>query len=152
MPIGQFRSGLVTAFAVMFGVVQLICACLPDVTAPALSPIEAAPAHQMSSHDMAAYSGHDMSHSTGHSSPAHTDHDHEENCSHCDVSTVIAASADIVPPAYTAPSYEEPVLIYNAAPSRAAMAETNLAGLRWLDPPRPLTNPTPVTLKIRSLT
>lgn len=147
MPFGQFRSGLVAAFAVMFGVVQLICACLPDVIAPALSSIDAAPAHHM-----AAHTGHDMTHNTGQSSPDHTEHDHEESCSHCDNSTVITASADIAPPAYIGPSYDEPVFTFSAAPSRAAMAETNLAGLRWLDPPRPLTNPTPVTLKIRSLT
>jgi hypothetical protein len=150
---GYLRSGLVLAFAVMFGIVQLICPCLPD--APSASPVLTSSSfvHQMSGmgrHDLSEPSHHAMSEQDA---PAHDhdEHDHQADCSHCDGAVVLAFNADISPSAFTTASEFTPTYVMPASVHRANMAGTNLAALRWLDPPRRLSSQTPVSLHTRSL-
>jgi len=150
---GNLRSGFVLAFAIMFGVVQLICPCLPD--SPSASPV---PASSSAVHQMSSMGGHGMSKRSHYAAseqdaPAHDhgEHDHQADCSHCDGSVVLAFSADISPSAFTTASEYSPTYVVPISVYRANMAGTNLAALRWLDPPRQLTSQTPVSLHTRSL-
>lgn len=150
---GYIRSGFVLAFAVMFGIVQLICPCLPDATSASPVPTSSPVVHQMSGmggHHMSELSHHAMS---DQDAPAHDhgEHDHQVDCSHCDSAVVLAFNADISPSAFTIASEYTPSFVMPDSVYRANMAGTNLAALRWLDPPRQLTNQTPVSLHTRSL-
>ena len=151
MPMGHIRTGLVAAFAVIFGIVQLICACMPIAQSNNFVAMPNHAAHQMSADNMTSHAGHDL---TAESPPIHDhgEHDHQSDCSHCDDTVVFAINVDAVPTVFTIPTVYKTVFVEAAPIARAGMAGTNLAGLRWLDPPRPLTNPTPITLNTRSLT
>jgi hypothetical protein len=154
MPLGHIRTGLVTAFAVIFGIVQIICACMPSAQNSDFVDAPTQTVHQMShmgAGDMAAHAGHDMSAQSS-SKHDHGEHDHQADCSHCDDTVVLAVNVDVAPAVFTTPTVYKTVSVATVITTRAGMAGTNLAGLRWLDPPRPLTNPTPISLNTRSLT
>jgi len=156
MPSGHIRTGLVATFAVIFGIVQIVCACLPETTNVNLTSISSPASHQM----MADMNGHDhnamksmleeMEPSQG-SNHDHGEHDHEADCSHCDNMVVLAVNADIAPSVVTTPTINNNNYLSVLPHTRANMAATNLAGLRWLDPPRQLSSPDPVSLHTRSL-
>lgn len=149
MPFGHIRTGLVAAFAVMFGIVQLLCACMDMPSAAAFSADTHA-SHQMS---MSGPDHHAMMNMTEQDRPSHDhgEHDHEADCSHCDDTVVLAVTGDIAPSVFTTPSAFKTAYFDLAPDTRAGMAATNLAALRWLDPPRRLSSPDPVTLHTRSL-
>lgn len=149
MPFGHIRTGLVAAFAVMFGIVQLLCACMDMPSAAAVSP-QSHSSHQMS---MSGQDHHAMTDMAELSAPSHDhgEHEHEADCSHCDDTVVLAITVDIAPSVFTTPSSFKTAYFDRASDTRAGMAATNLAALRWLDPPRRLSSPNPVTLHTRSL-
>jgi len=149
MPIGYIRTGLVATLAVMFGIVQLLCACLDMPEASAFT----SQSHSIDQMDVAASTHHSVKMDDDQTTPEteHGDHDHQADCSHCDDSAVATITSDSLPSVLT--TYSADTTVYsNAAPlTRSNMAATNLAGLRWLDPPRRLSSPDPVTLHTRSL-
>tara|TARA_R110002020_G_scaffold234869_2_gene446981 strand:+ start:3061 stop:3513 length:453 start_codon:yes stop_codon:yes gene_type:complete len=149
MPIGHIRAGLVAAFAVIFGIVQLLCACIDISNVAEILPQSSA-SHQMSinGHDHHAMINMSEQHTTSHD---HGEHNHETDCSHCDDTVVLAGTADVTPSVFTKPTVLKTAYIDKAPVKRADMAATNLAGLRWLDPPRRLPSSNPVTLHTRSL-
>jgi len=140
MPTGYIRSGLIAAFAIMFGILQLTCACLSIVphTNQAI-----APSH--STHQMNDMSAHKSSHD-------HDGPDHQAVCSHCDEKVVLALNVDVAPKVFTTPTFYRDVYSTPSFVPGPQMAATNLAGLRWLNPPRPLSSLSPVKLNTRSLT
>ncbi|WP_189499690.1 hypothetical protein [Algimonas arctica] len=150
---GYIKSGFVLAFAIMFGIAHLICPCLPDASSASTVPTSLSAVHQMSNmdeHDLPEPSYHDM---IKQSDPEHDhgEHDHQADCSHCDGAVVLVFSADVSPSAFTSASEYTPTHVMPSSTHRANMAGTNLAALRWLDPPRQLTSQTPVSLHTRSL-
>lgn len=151
MPFGHIRSGLVAAFAVMFGIVQLLCACVDVPDRSALTP-QSHTSHQMST---TGQDHHGVLNIAERSVPAHDhgehDHGHAADCSHCDEIVVLAVNVDIAPSIFTTPAVYKVAYFDRAPDTRADMAATNLAGLRWLDPPRRLSSTDPVTLHTRSL-
>ena len=149
MPFGHIRAGLVAAFAVMFGIVQLLCACMDMPSAAAVQSQSHAP-HQM---NLSGQDHHAMMETADLGAPTHDhgEHDHEADCSHCDDTVVLAVTADIMPNIFTTATVFKTAYFERTSDTRADMAATNLAGLRWLDPPRRLSSPDPVTLHTRSL-
>lgn len=149
MPLGHFRTGLVATFAVMFGIVQLLCACMNVPSAAAASP-DAHTSNQMS---MGCHDPHAMMDMEEQGTPSHDhgEHDHQADCSHCDDTVVLAVTTDFAPNIFTTPSTFKTAYFEPAPATRAGMAASNLAALRWLDPPRRLSSPDPVTLHTRSL-
>ncbi|MGB3456558.1 MAG: hypothetical protein WBA35_09375 [Litorimonas sp.] len=150
--------------AITFGVVQILCACLPDsgtVQTAVPENTDVAVAHQAHNlEDMpdvilladlaTSHAGHTMAEPMpeGHCDPD-PQHDHAENCSHCDGTSAVDAKADLTnAPLLDLPS-QSVTLTASALPSphRAGMAGSALHGLRWRDPPQP----TPVTLKTLAL-
>lgn len=160
MPTGHLKAGIVVIFAVMFGVVQLICACMPQSD---LANSLNAPMQMTSSAGEHAHMDHNQvvnSHGAEEASHNHNDaskHDHDNgcddgaaNCSHCAADVVLSAALDQAPPSVITTQSKAALVHTKQTPSQyyASMAPSNLAGLRWLDPPRQ----SPVTLKTRLLT
>lgn len=140
MPFGHIRSGLVAAFAVMFGIVQLLCGCIDVPDASSTTP-QSHTSYQVS------MTGQDLSVAE---QSALID-DHAVDCSDCDEIVVLAVNVDIAPSIFTTPAVYKVAYFDRAPDTRADMATTNLAGLRWLAPPRRLSSTDPVTLHTRSL-
>jgi|GEM_PF-6727536 len=152
---GQIKAVFVVVFAVIFGAVQLACACT-DANAASKSMQSMA----MSVVQDSEHLGHD-NHNGNHPAqsnqqdrmPAHdheSDHDnHTQDCGHCNGFDAYAASNQSLVAAAPSPFFEKTILAKPIArlTTPVKMAPTALAGLRWLDPP----TPTPVTLKIRLL-
>lgn len=161
MAAGQTRAFFALIVAVTFGVLQVLCACIPasaQAMNHSMAHAEVTPGHAVhSGHDDTAViliadmaAGHapaDMP--PGHCDPDPSGHDHVENCSHCDGANLVSASADL--PNATPAELGNPLVAVVSqslpSPHRAGMAATNLASLRWRDPPRP----SPVTLKTLAL-
>jgi hypothetical protein len=171
MAAGQFKTFFALIVAVAFGVVQVLCACLPstdlEMVASTSVVVQADHANHLDTSMMvmnssSAVTGH-TSHDQGHDSHIELEptptldcgsddkHDgHSVDCAHCDGASLKTATTDI-PSASQVELPKQPialVAITLPSPQRAGMAATNLAGLRWRDPPRP----TPITLKTVSLT
>ena len=149
MPFGHIRAGLIAAFAVLFGIVQLLCACMDIPSVAEVSPQSSASRQMnMNGHDYHAMINMSEQHTTSHD---HGEHDHKTDCSHCDDTVVLAGTADVTPSVFTEPTVSKTAYIDKLPVTRADLAATNLAGLRWLDPPRRLSSSNPVTLYTRSL-
>lgn len=163
MASGQTKALIAIAVAVMFGVMQIVCACMPVGNIAEMTDVVSS---QHASH-MPTPGGHHsvatQNEHMGHGAPSvmvamanvddssreHGEHDHATDCAHCDSSITNSSSADVpTPSVYDLPQPD--FLIATADPTplhRAGMAATNLSGLRWRDPPRP----TPVSLKTLAL-
>ena len=149
----HIRTGLVVAFAVMFGIVQLICACLPEVQSTNFIATQSQVSHHMST-NKDGQDHHSVVDISDQAAPSHDhdDHDHEVDCSDCDYTVILAVNVDLAPSVFTTPAVYQTSYLDFSPVTLADMAATNLAGLRWLDPPRTKTSPSPVLLKTRSLT
>ena len=162
MAAGQTRAFFALIIAVTFGVLQVLCACLPanaqTVTAGMGHASVVMEHHGHAAHDdsgvmMISDMGRDNSSEpmpAGHCDPDPNGHDHVENCSHCDGINLLSTAIDL-PNATPSDQTVQLVAVLPTAlpaPNRAGMAGSSLGGLRWRDPPRP----TPVTLKNISLT
>jgi len=125
MPFGHIRSGLVAAFAVIFGIVQFLCACVDVPDTSALMP-QSHTSHQMST---TGQDHHGVLNIAEQSAPAHDhgEHDHQADCSHCDDTVVLAATADVTPSVFTKPTVFKTAYIDKVTVTRADMAATNLA-------------------------
>ena len=138
---GHSKATLVGAFAIVFGVAQMICACMPASAMTAMDMAGPAAQHcEMPAADMAAM---DMA------EPGDP-HDPDRDCPHCDGQVLFAVNMSAGSFAVL-PDFPSGKLIL-AAPTdqsnpHSVMAPTAIAGLGWLDPP----GQSPVTQKIRSL-
>jgi len=142
------KAGVIAAFAVIFGIVQILCACMDMPSTQADVPAKAL---QHMSMEMSGQEHHAMTDPAQNSmSHDHGEHDHKVDCSHCDDTVVLAVSADISPNVFTTPASYKTAFYDRVPDTRADMAATNLSGLRWLDPPRRDVSLTPVTLHNRS--
>jgi hypothetical protein len=161
MAAGQTRAFFALIVAVTFGVLQVLCACLPANAQPAVQDGLHAKTDVVQQTVTGPQSGttfliSDMAEGhvpqdmpPGHCDPDPDSHDHVENCSHCDDTNILTASADLPNAMSVEFSSPQAVIMSTALPSprRAGMAATNLGGLKWRDPPRP----TPVALKTLAL-
>ncbi|GHA94086.1 hypothetical protein GCM10009069_16520 [Algimonas arctica] len=163
MALGQMKALISIAVATLFGVMQIVCACLPAATSADLLPTSASShtSHMaMSKAGMSAQShGEHSAHGTSimamdmddadRESRADDDHDHAMDCVHCDTDLTNASVSDIPTPSVV--DVPQPELVFVMADPtpryRAGMAATNLSGLRWRDPPRS----TPVSLNTLAL-
>ena len=158
MAAGQIRAFVALIVAFTFGVLQVLCACLPanaQLPSDASDSVHASTTHQAhttteGTHalDMGNMDA-TMSMPSGHCDPDPEEHDHVENCGHCDGFDALSASSEV--PASPSAELTPPIaaIIPTTIPTvrRAGMAETNLSGLRWRDPPRS----SPVDLKTLAL-
>lgn len=149
MPSGHIRASLVAAFAVIFGIVQLVCACM-DMTGTEAAASQSHMSHQMSAGDQVHHAMVDMD-AQERLIRGHGEHEHKADCSHCDDTAVPAATVDATPYIFTKPATLKTHYYDLAADTRADITTANLAGLRWLDSPRRLPGLDPVTLNTRSL-
>ena len=146
---GHMRAGTVAVFAVIFGALQLICACLPAMNTASSMTAQMSVVSEYNSHSNMSM-GHGMALTPPPAQHDHDQHDHEADCSHCSAATILSATLDQAPAGVVSVQSKktiDAIKIVSAWP-RAKMAATNLAALRWLDPPLQ----SPVTLKIRLLT
>lgn len=175
MPLGQKNILATVVLATLFLMAQVLCACLPTAAETSqissLAPTAVAQSddhgdhHDDGHHEMSMA----MTMSHGHAghvlpepppaspepeseAPCSSDsghHDHVADCSHCDGASLIATVIDLPTGTTTDLPSQKTILVVSALPSplRAGMAGTNLAGLRWRDPPAQ----TPVTLKTLAL-
>ena len=133
----QIRIATIGFVAVMFGVVQILCAC----TAQAAPESPQAVTMQTASDD--AHGNHDMA-MQGHSSEStgqNQGHHHDGgDCAHCSGDLALASSFDGASALKTVADASDlkTLLSSIAAPvTPANLAPSALDGLRWLDPPRP---------------
>lgn len=149
MPFGYIRAGLIAAFAVIFGIVQLLCACMDVPGTEVVSPQSRSTTHIAMSdrhhHTVLDMAGQDVP------SHDHGNHDHEADCSHCDDAVILATTADTASSFLTMPSDFKATCFDRVLDTRANMEATNLVGRRWLDPPKRMSSPDPVILHNRSL-
>lgn len=159
MAAGQTRALFALIIAATFGVLQVLCACLPANAQTLIAEADQSqstathPTHDAQTTfqiiDMVSEAAsHEMP--PGHCDPDPNGHDHVENCSHCDGVNLLSAAVDL-PNATPSDQTVQFVAVLPTAlpsPNRAGMAGSSLSGLRWRDPPRP----TPVALKNISLT
>ncbi len=146
---GHFKTGLAAAFAIMFGVVQLLCACMDIPNAEPLSPqSHASHTMTMGGHDHAAMTKMAERVPASHD---HGEHQHKADCSHCDDTAFILAASAIAPIVLTSPTFPKAAYIDSSPIAVTLIDVANLTGRRWLDPPGPASNPTPVALHTRSL-
>ena len=147
MAAGQFRAFSALIVAVMFGVVQIVCACLPDVeTSGSLDATVASASVSHHGHISQSAETIDLANLQIAPSPmpkGHCDPDGETpgptaDCAHCDGASLTASAIDVPSATLTLTKKPDvtPVAAVLPAPKRAGMAATNLAGLRWRDPPR----------------
>ncbi len=138
--------------AMIFGVVQILCLCAP-ASAQAMMP--ASSQTVQGSADMVSDHGHHQTTGDWRLPGDHGNADEHADCDngvHCDND---AAIASVYPPqSLIAPTSSDPeqVSYVRRSPipqTRALMAASAVAGLRWLDPPRILS--TPVSVKVRFL-
>jgi len=138
---GHSKAALIGAFAIVFGIAQMLCGCMSANAMTAMDMSDSVAQHcDMPATDMAAM---DMA---DHGDPHDPDHD----CPHCEGQVLFAANISAGPIALLPDfSSSKQVLIATADQPdvRSVMAPTAMAGLRWLDPP----GQSPITLKIRSL-
>ncbi len=150
---GISRSVFISLFAIIFGAVQVLCACMPASASTSSFVVEAV-AHEIVNvglansilGDNAELGG--PEHPEGHHPDG--DHDHADDCAHCDTTDSYLLSAEQSPTnsIQATPSKKiAPIAITQNTQTRANLAPTALAGLRWLHPP----SPTPVQLKIKLL-
>ncbi len=150
---GISRSVFISLFAIIFGAVQVLCACMPaSASTPSITAEPAA--HEIVSVGLANSILGDSADLEGPEHPAghHPDgnHDHTSDCSHCDTADSYLLSAEQSPTngiQTTSSQKSVTVFVDQTAQTRANLAPTALAGLRWLHPP----SPTPVQLKIKLL-
>ena len=149
MVLGHLKTAIVAAIAVVFGIVQLFCACLDIASAETvLPPSTSIQQLKLSNHNHQAMIDVGAQSKSPH---VHGERDHEADCSHCDDSVVLAVSPDVAPRVFTTPTDFKTVFIELEPHTRADMASASLAGLHWLDPPRQFSSSNPVTLHTRSL-
>ncbi|WP_017932079.1 DUF2946 family protein [Robiginitomaculum antarcticum] len=142
---GYIRAGLIAAFAIMFGIVQLICACMPVASGGIMAAHPSFATDHMSSHDMNQMANNDAS------PPNHGQHEHKAKCSHCDDTVALSVILDTTPYVYNVPTIYVARYSLPAPRVYAFVADINRSGLRWHNPPRPLSSPGPVKLQTRSL-
>lgn len=148
---GHIRLGLVATLAIMFGIVQIMCACLSNVPTAYQASISLA-SHQVTS-DAGGLNQNAITNKADQSAVGHDHgtHNHEADCSNHDNVLVMASNMDISPSVSISSSVYNSLFVSNQAHlSRADMASTNLATLRWVDPPKSKSNPSPVSLKTLS--
>ena len=147
MPTGHVRTGIVASFAVLFGLVQVICGCLSVAVGANEVAINPSAAHQMSEPDV-----HNMSENMT-AAHEHSEHDHQADCSHCDNTVILMASVDANPTFYKLPSTQHNELLLRETTLPPVHPEFSVeTGLRWRSPPRQYLSLDPVTLYTRSLT
>lgn len=157
MTLNYMRTVLVAFIAVVFGYGQLACACIAPASASELSVSatemimdNSDPAHMAhsSNHAHGVSQQTDMTDHGNHNDGNHDDGGHD--CNHCDNSQIASLNSDGAAAAFVPEPSPQKVIKTTAAfspPTRAFMAPTSLAGLRWVDPPQG----TPVSLKIKLL-
>lgn len=150
---GMYRSVFVSLVAILFGVVQILCACLPANASTPMQSAEPA-AYEVVSIGLAHSI---LGDSDERSAPTHPDdhapegeHEHANDCTHCDTSDsyLMNAEQNIAPSIHSADTQK---IVWSVGDlntqARANFAPSALAGLRWLHPPAP----TLVQLKIKLL-
>lgn len=148
---GSLRPVLISAFAVLFGVAQILCACMSAQAAPVAQPMSQVSTTAQSQFGLfhSVLASHDVEAPMDHANDQH-DHggEHASDCTHCEGYSAVSQSGDgNLTVANLSHSLDKAVLP-SALPNsgtRAKMSPSALAGLRWLDPP----NETPISLKIR---
>lgn len=144
---GHIKPVIISSFAVIFGMMPLICGCLSVASGTNEAVTSVSAIHQMSQSN-----AHDMFDKTSESHD-HKQHDPQSKCSHCDNSVVLMMNIDAAPTHYKSPtSHHEPTQVELASFTRAHPAFVNLATLRWRRPPKQNFSLSPVTLHTRSLT
>jgi hypothetical protein len=157
MTLNYMRTVLIAVIVVVFGYGQLACACIAPASTSELSVQAPETIMEMSDPAHMAHSSnpaHDISQKTekmDHQNHGDRGHDEESHdCTHCDDGQIASLNSDGIADAFV-PEPSPKKSIKTAAvfspPTRAFMAPTSLAGLRWLDPPQS----TPVSLKIKLL-
>jgi len=129
---GMFRPALISIIVVLFGVVQIYCACMSaDATT------QPAPTQQMQSH-----ASHDVD--------QQGEHEHQQDCTHCDSDITLITTLD-GDGNLTLPLPKAPTTILAKLTSRPSAQigkpQNIIVDNRWLHPP----HDTPITLKIRLL-
>ena len=148
MPQTYARLLSISVFAVLFGVVQVFCVCVMASATPlSANNAPGAQTHQQAAHHQT------MPHTSESKQMPADGHGHDEGaaCAHCDGDVSVATIVEFAPASLlSAPSSEKIALLgfKDSVQTRANMASTALAALRWLHPP----TITPVTLKVLSLT
>ena len=138
---GHSRATFLGAFVIVFGVAQMICACMPASAMTAMDMAGPVAQHcDMPAGDMAAMDMADQG------DPHGPDHD----CPHCDGQVLVAVNMSAGSFAVL-PDYPSGKLVLPAPTDQSnlhsVMAPTAMAGLGWLAPP----GQSPVTQKIRAL-
>jgi len=150
---GISRSVFISLFAILFGAVQVLCACMP--ASASTPPASAEPAaYEIVNVGLAnsILGDSDLPDGPEHPAGHHPDgdHDHADDCAHCDTSDsyLLNAEQSSTTSIQTVTSQKVVrVSVNQNTQTRANLAPTALAGLRWLHPP----SPTPVQLKIKLL-
>ncbi len=137
MLMSQVRIATIGFVAVMFGVVQILCACTAQAApaSPQAVTMQAASGDSHGNHDMAMHG-----HSSKNTEKNQGHHHDGGDCAHCSGDLALASSSDGASALKTvaASSDLKTFLSSVAAPiTPANLAPSALDGLRWLDPPRP---------------
>ncbi len=147
MPAGHIRTGVVASFAILFGLVQVICGCLSVAIGTNEIANNPSAAHQLSEPDI-----HNMSENMT-ADHEHTEHDHKADCLHCDNIVILVANVDASPTFYKSPSTQH----YELLPREVMFSPvhpvfSDETGLRWRSSSRHYFRLSPVILHTRSLT
>jgi hypothetical protein len=135
----KIRLATIGFVALMFGVVQVLCACSAQTTPMSFQTdmVQSATIDAHAHNDMAKHEPPSISFEHHHNQG----HDHNGNdCAHCSGDLAFASSSDGASASkMAAPSHDIKTLLRSiAAPNTPAnLAPSALGGLRWLDPPRP---------------
>jgi hypothetical protein len=142
MGFGNFRPVLVSVFAVLFGLAQLLCACMSVQAAPMNHSVTHVAEHPQAEFGLFhAVMGAEESQATSEHTNGHQNHDgdHAEGCTHCDGYSAVTPIADnILTVSAELPSLDKVIITtsLHRPKTRADMSPSAMAGLRWLDPPR----------------
>lgn len=149
MGFGSFRPVLTSILAVLFGLAQLLCACV-SAQAALITHVDAqvveasAPEFGLWHSVLAEIDDTTESDHSNHDDSPHHDHsnhggEHAEDCTHCEGYSAVKPSVDVQAKVSTDLPSQDKALETKPFPrlsTRAGMSPTALAGLRWLDPPR----------------
>lgn len=147
------RHVLLSALAILFGVMQIVCVCAHAEAAVLTEGTAHVEQHSELGSDLrhAAPPSHhqfDTEHDE-HKDHGHSrDHEHKADCAHCDDASILVGANDVLTPTTLTSLDDEDFIasrVYAIPVTRAHMAPSALDGLRWLHPP----SSTLVTLKIR---
>lgn len=142
------KSLAIAALALLFGLMQVYCACASSYAAMA-SHVEPVHVSQSSHHIMGQAHISGQNHTIHNEHPAeHGKHERDNVCGHCDGETAITASGDVEATAIRTVSFDR--LEMQAIPAPVERSTITLAAdkrwcLKGLDPPAP----SPVTQKTR---